>query len=672
MRYIISFIVLLSAFLSSNAQPDRIPVITPEANKVLSARDGLVFRWESFEAMDPGAAPSYEVLVVELLDGQTPEEALVENDSWYFYETSPTTQENFSLIGQRPHSFGKYVLQITAFSGMVKVAESDIITFFGPYPFTSFFAGDQIVRIDTFFTEDLNNLSGIGQVRLTRDFNLWTTDIPLEGLRISRTNAIWGLRSGEIVVTSDTIRTFDLTPKFPGSIIDPAFSLESYVFDKNGRNARGDYSFTLPEDPENIITLEGQTLQYIDFSRVSGFIGGTKNLSIDILPNATYVLDTIYGSIFNETEISLSGVLNYKYGEGDMFTFPINSSRLSFFGQFLDLADTISEFSKPISGVIRSNQFILDASDTLGLENFDPAFKGLIFLDSQISLDSILTSSLSLKERNEPITLFLDEFVFDDTPLIQTGKSLFSGKAELNDWGFDADSIRLDLISENRTFQVFGEFVVDIYGEESLPIFYQTDGENDSLSFRPSVNDPYETLRFPLISDTSNIGLEGFSLHWIDTTEMDDYVVEVSADQFENVIEFSASENTLLIEGLESSTTYEVRVRRNSIDRSFVSSSLEIRTKDRVLSSSSGSNVPKIRVYPNPSSGPLEITGIEKNREYGLVLRDVSGSTLIDGFISGEHLNLALNGELSKVNPGIYFLRISIDDYITNEKIILR
>lgn len=75
-----------------------------------------------------------------------------------------------------------------------------------------------------------------------------------------------------------------------------------------------------------------------------------------------------------------------------------------------------------------------------------------------------------------------------------------------------------------------------------------------------------------------------------------------------------------------------------------------------------------VRIYPNPTRGILkvEIINLPENARTDLKFYDFSGVVLINQ----RNLNPAFDLDISRYKDGIYILRITINDVITNWKVI--
>lgn len=108
----------------------------------------------------------------------------------------------------------------------------------------------------------------------------------------------------------------------------------------------------------------------------------------------------------------------------------------------------------------------------------------------------------------------------------------------------------------------------------------------------------------------------------------------------------------------------------------------EIKVGRSVLSGDSGENYKKytIAVYPNPSSGDFTIKISPKNTitsDISIVINSLSGQTIYNktfnsNFVTSYGGNYYINVSLRSFTKGIYFINIKADNYVEQEKLILK
>ena len=181
--------------------------------------------------MIPGQIVEYNLRIKELQEGQDPREAINSNPDWFDYTTYPssaTYNRSYKIVDPQYQlrKMGDYVWQVKAYSGEQEVGDSDVKIFHGPPLINHFFAGNHIVRVLSTTTDDLNSLTGTGEVRLV-DEDIWT-EISFEDISI--TPSVSGLN---ILTGGDIIHSLD----------DPQH-VELVSVDTNSPNGTAVYEFS--------------------------------------------------------------------------------------------------------------------------------------------------------------------------------------------------------------------------------------------------------------------------------------------------------------------------------------------------------------------------------------------------------------------------------------------
>lgn len=154
------------------------------------------------------------------------------------------------------------------------------------------------------------------------------------------------------------------------------------------------------------------------------------------------------------------------------------------------------------------------------------------------------------------------------------------------------------------------------------------------------------------------------------SVKADMYTVEVSSDNFENITTYPISEQSITIGGLNSSTFYSVRVRRD-LD-TLTSLPIAITTSALVLGNGNQQAKADIEIFPNPSKGLITVTGLENEKNYGVTIKDASGSTLFSiSTLSGSSLSSKIEEALSSAEDGLYFVTIACDNRTITNKLLL-
>jgi len=83
-------------------------------------------------------------------------------------------------------------------------------------------------------------------------------------------------------------------------------------------------------------------------------------------------------------------------------------------------------------------------------------------------------------------------------------------------------------------------------------------------------------------------------------------------------------------------------------------------------------SVEKIQIFPNPSNGEINVTISDLNHKAELQVLSIDGKLVIDRTIQATSSNVNTKIDLSNQPKGVYFIRITNEDYNHVEKVILK
>lgn len=223
-----------------------VELLFPEEDGGFRKRDMPWAKWKTVDNMITNQQVSYHITVAPINEGQSREDALFENEPFYYYESLPT-----SLVYEPQLRFNKqlkavqdYVWQVKAYSDEQEVGTSGIALFHGPSLVEEFFAGTHLVKVDYLDGTDLNNLTGEGSVRLSQDYDLWT-DIEFSNIALELVNGLYVMTGGEIYHTPESPNSVTITADLTENL-DADFAIEQYRLDKEGLDVFGHVAWGLP------------------------------------------------------------------------------------------------------------------------------------------------------------------------------------------------------------------------------------------------------------------------------------------------------------------------------------------------------------------------------------------------------------------------------------------
>ena len=141
----------------------------PINNYKFTLRDERFFRWNC-EKPAYASSKRYIVKMVVVENGQTADEAMNNNSTWYG-DTTGLLIQTYGVDILVPKSFPSYrkiAWQVTVLDVNWKAfGKSIIYTFYGPPYMEAFYAGNSIIYVDTTTVLNMSNLSGRGRITIS-------------------------------------------------------------------------------------------------------------------------------------------------------------------------------------------------------------------------------------------------------------------------------------------------------------------------------------------------------------------------------------------------------------------------------------------------------------------------------------------------------------------------
>ncbi len=246
------------------------------------------FIWKKPQKAMPGQMVIYTMRLVEVLESQTPDAAILNNSPFFqqtFLATSnPLINKTIPVaIWANIKRMGKYAWQVTAQSGMQEIAKSEVRTFTGPPEIEFFIAGGflmEVTRLDLFNKTD-NIISGRCRTKLRSD-SVEKTEFAFQNIKISPIGSNeWVMSDGLI---SDKITASDYTFQ-PQTIADNKeawFSADSIYVNTSGLKLAGILRWKLPHlgvsgQEEMLLTKRCK----LSLANISFLFNGSAPVSLD-------------------------------------------------------------------------------------------------------------------------------------------------------------------------------------------------------------------------------------------------------------------------------------------------------------------------------------------------------------------------------------------------------
>lgn len=414
-----------------------VALMFPEEGGGFRKRDMPYARWKTVDNILPNELVSYHIKVVPIYEGQSREDAIFENDPFYYYESLPT-----SIVYEPQLRFNKqltpaqdYVWQVKAYADEQEVGKSEIALFHGPSLVEEFFAGTHLVKVDYLDSKDLKNLSGEGRIRLSADYEAWT-DISFENISLELMNGMYVLTGGDIYYTPDAPLDVTITADVTENK-DADFSIEQYRVNKNGLKVYGHIEWDFPHatlsDKKQRVISQSEWANFDAFTVSHAFFLEEGN-EFTLLDPMGFTLDLDTGSVFYVYENSFDLAFKGDIVMPDKVKGRLNNQNVRYaFADAEDLfyipVDYASQFNTltPLNKAalfLNAERYVIDLSETQSPEKLsaNPAWKGLFFDKYVVNFERNLDKQAQFTV--DPTEFYYEEQLVGDPDAWITGKGL--------------------------------------------------------------------------------------------------------------------------------------------------------------------------------------------------------------------------------------------------------
>ncbi|MFT6947476.1 MAG: hypothetical protein ACJARP_001901 [Vicingaceae bacterium] len=272
--------------------------LTLPADSAVIPKNNLYFQWGGPSNGIAGTAIEYNLFVVEVNAGQTPEQAMLTNLE-VILETSP---ELYSLSGYSyAHSSAlkdgqKYAWKATATVTDIEVATSGVQTFSTVPDIEKIYIGTHELILTNLSNPNPNTLAGTGNVK----FDNSGTMLPMSftDLRVRKVAGRWALQSGEIVNDLSKSITIDL----PNGIDTATFVSTQVKLGNKGLFLNGVTKYYLPfEADSSFFTTQAGWMIYDSYQLIG---------SLPLFADKTYELFDPIGYSLNLIAPSRIDIVN--------------------------------------------------------------------------------------------------------------------------------------------------------------------------------------------------------------------------------------------------------------------------------------------------------------------------------------------------------------------------
>ncbi len=373
----------------------------PEYDGGFKSEEQPYLSWGAPNNKQPDQSVEYLVEVVELQEGQNPDQAIDVNESWFSDKLAPT----FNSFGGSTNlptlsKSKKYGWKVSAFAGEQIVAESEVGLMNGPSLVEFFYAGIHRVNVDYINGTDVTNISGGGEVRLSPDGDNWT-DLRFENISLVDRGGFWVMESGEIEINIDQADNIKLTANYEDNQ-DASFIIEKYRLTKDGLYAYGDFNWDLPfatlSNEKPVVKSVEQWANFNNF-KINTVIGLPENanrfnlldpfdFTIDMKESSlVFINDNNYRFEF-DGEVLVSDKTQRRYTERASFTFE-NQIQI-FYMESEEASLTASNEIQILNNTgiwLKANKYEIDFSDEISSSDLEPDWKGIHLTSVDLSYD---------------------------------------------------------------------------------------------------------------------------------------------------------------------------------------------------------------------------------------------------------------------------------------------
>ena len=190
----------------------------PVANYRFKSSDPKILEWKAPDNLIRDQLYSYRIKIAKIDDPDNlpkPEDFQLLNP-WIDQTTSPTNSlGTYSFdIKKELEKDTYYAWYVTAHTGQQTIAQSEVRAFKGPSLVSYLKAGIHTVYVSDLKSNDLNNLTGTGLVKIySTDTDSTLTEVSFSGLKVKLTGGRYVLNEGEIVHDIKEKLEFELSPR---------------------------------------------------------------------------------------------------------------------------------------------------------------------------------------------------------------------------------------------------------------------------------------------------------------------------------------------------------------------------------------------------------------------------------------------------------------------------
>ncbi len=412
---------------------DGILVLNAPADELVFGKlDQKVFAWETSDKAVAGQSFDYTIFIYEMLEDQSPEEAVQNNVSVFDY-TQPVTTSTYGstyLLTETLEPGKQFAWQVVANTEEQEVAKSTVQSFYTPPLIEKLLAGSNILDIVQLNGNDLNNLSGTCRIPMSQDPEDYV-EVDFENISVNQAGDLNIMIGGTILFDLADLDPLELMPNYAdnGSAF---FNYKQGRVTSAGISYYGNIEWPLPHPTTD---LEGAKVKTVDkwFSANSSFqLSGTAQLAegndFDLLDPMDFEINLLTNSQIqlsaNTYSLALLGSVfvndNVKTNDGNQYGFSFTQQeQLSYF-EVTNLLGSAPNYLFPVDQfkmAFMPVNAIVDLSESVspGKLSIQTDWKGIYFPNFKVrfftsSFDG--SNQLSLPQTVDKMEDLEDDFEF--------------------------------------------------------------------------------------------------------------------------------------------------------------------------------------------------------------------------------------------------------------------
>ena len=381
----------------------KIKLKSPINNYAFKLRDRKKFIWKYPDNLTTNQNYSY-VFKIFNVENKNPDF----KKPFYKYETNKIySKTDYShIIEKKFQSQKEYAWKVEAYTNKTKIASSELYFFKGPPFIEAFNANNHKVYVTECYNNDLSNLSGKGEVKISDNKRI---EVFFKNVKIEKEGAVFLLKKGKvrgkwngdpIIYKSDLKENNDIK-----------YSPDSVILDKHNMYSKGVIEWILPLETNNtdIPKIKVKDAQlYFNGYIPSGIIYFEKKRLYHLVDPENFSIEIFKESYFSlrsdqTCKFRFKGLIicpkNVKQKNDSTYKLPFNSDEIKYINQKKNYNKKLKT-GKGINIWILPDEYTIDLSDNRSVKNLNKNWKGVYLHNYRFLFEPKTESSNQLQFKN--------------------------------------------------------------------------------------------------------------------------------------------------------------------------------------------------------------------------------------------------------------------------------